>query len=193
MRSRSVTIWAMAFVLGLASWANADLIFTVNGEPQPEDITLEPSDTIELGLDVPDGHSVSGFSLGYSLTNAQAEFFAEDIELPGIPPFEIAIYPPPWGEPQYVRISWYTFITPPLVGPVVLMRGLEVRCLEPTDVVLDIVVEDTTIIDGETIPNGTVLHTLIIHQIPEPMTLLLVGFGGLALLRKRRCGKTYSK
>ena len=30
-------------------------------------------------------------------------------------------------------------------------------------------------------------------DFPEPMTLLLVGFGGLALLRKRRRSQIYSK
>jgi hypothetical protein len=33
---------------------------------------------------------------------------------------------------------------------------------------------------------GAILDTVTIHQTPEPMTIGLLGLGGLALLRRRR-------
>ena len=49
---------------------------------------------------------------------------------------------------------------------------------------INVVNPDT--MDLSTIPAGTILDTLIIHQIPEPMTMALLGLGGLALIRRRR-------
>jgi hypothetical protein len=42
--------------------------------------------------------------------------------------------------------------------------------------------------DNSDVENGipTIYDTLVIHQVPEPMTLSLLGLGGLALLRRRR-------
>jgi PEP-CTERM motif-containing protein len=48
---------------------------------------------------------------------------------------------------------------------------------------------DTTIILQEVTAYwelGEILDTVVIHQIPEPMTMALLGLGGLGLLRRRR-------
>ena len=46
----------------LASPANAGLIFTVDGEPQPDAITTTPSDTVELDLELAPGHNCSAWA-----------------------------------------------------------------------------------------------------------------------------------
>jgi hypothetical protein len=66
------------------------------------------------------------------------------------------------------------------------MDGLVIHCLDTTDVILTVRVTENTVINGETIPIDTVLHTLTIHQIPEPATMALLGLGGLFLLRRRK-------
>jgi len=176
-------------VLGLTSLANAGLIFTVNGEVQGPEVTIVevPSGEIELDLELSAGETITAFKLGYALDNAQAEFLWDRVVFPDVgfdfdgKILEDATSP----TPQYLAITAAQMFSPAIPGPLVLMTDLYVHCLEATDVILTISVAGSTIIDGETIPVDTLLHTLIIHQIPEPMTDMLLGLGGL-LLRRRK-------
>jgi hypothetical protein len=82
----------------------------------------------------------------------------------------------------------------------ILMQGLMFHCEEPTDVTISLLAagQGITRLDfdfqtgallGQTTlyPAGTVLDSIVVHQvIPEPMTMSLLGLGGLALLRRRR-------
>jgi len=79
----------------------------------------------------------------------------------------------------------------------VLMDGLDLHCLEATDVVVELVApygiskllynaSGVVIGSEKIIQDGTVMDSIIVHQIPEPMTMSLLGLGGLALLRRRR-------
>jgi len=181
-------------ILLFASFAQAGLIFTLNGEPQPDSVYLRPSEIIELDLELGEGQNILAFTLDYILSNDQARFITDGASgsYPDLPPMtDIEILWQPWlgevliNEPQHVRITSGQLFNP-LEGPVVLMKELYVHCLDTTDVILDIVVGGTTIVDGETIPTGTLLHTLTIHQIPEPMTIALLGLGGLFALRRKK-------
>lgn len=79
----------------------------------------------------------------------------------------------------------------------VLMDELWFHCDAEGDVIIELVAfgDVTKFVDydasgnaGATeliVPAGTVLDTLIIHQIPEPMTFGLLGLGGLFLRRRR--------
>ena len=57
----------------------------------------------------------------------------------------------------------------------VVVDGIIFKCLEEGDVVLTL-----TNVDFDTI-----FDTVTIHQVPEPMTLGLLGLGGLFLRRRR--------
>jgi len=167
-------------ILGVLSTAKAALVFTVNGEPQPDEITLQTSETIELGLELAGGHTCSTFSLGYRLTNARAELLVDIIMSPYPDCPIIVSYP----DPQWVNISWPPGCGP-LQGPAVLMNGLILHCVAEGPVTLEISsLGGGTIIDDQTLPDG-VLHTLTIHQVPEPTAILLLATGAL-LLRRRR-------
>ena len=72
-----------------------------------------------------------------------------------------------------------------LEGPLVLMKELYIHCLDWTGVVLEIISQGLEV-DGEYIEPGTLMHTLTIHQIPEPMTIALLGLGGLFVLRRKK-------
>jgi hypothetical protein len=193
----------LMLVLGLSSLASADvvqspLIFTVNGLPQPDEIWLTPSEIIELDLELPDGHNIRGFTIDYILSNAQAELITDgasgqypdieepmtDIEFPSDDLFDLK-GSTPIVEPQLVRITSGQLFNPPVEGPLVLMRELYVHCLDTTDVILEIVSMGTEI-DGITYEQGALLHTLTIHQIPEPVTIALLGLGGLFALRRKK-------
>jgi len=175
----------LTLVLGMAALANAELIFNVNDEPQPDEITICPSDMIELGLELAEGQDILKWAFEYRLLNEQAELILDGTVFPwqSMFPGKIA------SSDGEGIVSWAVmgadnFMTA-ADGPLVLMEGLMVHCLEPTDVVLEIRVASDTVIDGEPIPIGTLLHTLTIHQIPEPATMLLLGLGGLFLRRRK--------
>jgi hypothetical protein len=179
---------ALILVLGFSSLANAGLIFTVNGEPQPEEISLTPSETITLDLHLAQDQKMWGFTLDYVLSNDQAEFVWDSIEFPDGDKFYLNAKTTR-TEPQMVSITASNFLSPAIDGPLDLMDGLVIHCVEMTDVVLEVKAQSGTQFgpDGtEVIAPGTVLHTLTIHQIPEPATMALLGLGGLFLLRRRK-------
>ena len=185
----------LMIILGLASMANAGLIFTVNGLPQEPEVWLEPSEIIELGLELSAGETITSYVFGYHLSNDQAELITDgasgshpdildpmtDIEFPQGFDFPGELNA---NEAQYVKFSAGQLFSPAVAGPTILMAELYVHCLDATDVILTIDVEGTTIIDGVNVDEGTV-HTLIIHQTPEPMTIALLGLGGLFLRRRK--------
>ena len=175
----------LLMVLGMASFASADLIFTVDGAPQPDEIVLAPSETIELDLHLADGQNVLRYQLMYELTNEQAEFLIDGTTFPwqSVAPGKIN----DWDKDGNI-ISWVEIAADNLFsagsGPLDLMQGLLIHCLDETPVDLIITVSNPTVINGEEIPIGTVVHTMHIEQ-PEPMTIALLGLGGLFLRRRK--------
>jgi hypothetical protein len=155
------------------------------GDPQPAEITIVTSELITLDLHLATGEDILQYQLKYELSNEQAEFLVDGVVFPWE---SIAA-----GKLNYdgdgAIISWVEIMASNLFsaadGPLDLMDGLVIHCLDTTDVILTVTVSENTEINGEVIPIDTVLHTLTIHQIPEPATMALLGLGGLFLLRRR--------
>jgi hypothetical protein len=192
---------ALILILGMASMANAALELSVNGQPAPPEITLQPSDWIELDIHCPTGE-LGGADLAIILSNPQGHLVWDGmtfIELIGLGRGGVVYYEGPWDGPWQTQAS----STPHEVyfnggnaslnaqAPFVLMQGLMFHCDEPTDVIIDLVaISDVVYYDaaGNPIPEyeqGTIIDSIYVIQ-PEPMTLSLLGLGGLALLRRRR-------
>jgi hypothetical protein len=174
----------LLIILGLASVTNAGLVFTLNGEPQPDEITLEsPSGEVELDLELGSG-TIRAYDLIYELSNSQAELISSGATYPAL--FDLQGYAIVTS-PQKLEITASQLFTPDLAAPQTLMQGMILHCLEPTDVVLTISTIGTggNFWDGADVEPGTVLHTLLIHQVPEPMTIALLGLGGLFLRRRK--------
>ena len=161
----------LMLVLSLASAANA-LVLSLNGEigagnDMVEEITVAPSD-----LFIIDVHSLDG---------VVDQFWVEII-----------------GPAEYT--GWGTVYTPPAPGTLVADDGgygvgwihgymptasatadtgkwweLELHCTGPEDVLVNLY--DST--------GYVIVDTAVIHQVPEPMTIALLGLGGL-LLRRRK-------
>jgi len=166
-------------VLSMASIANAELWLSVNGQVNPPDssITLFPSDTAVIGV----------FSDGQSMAN---EYYLLNIEGPGT--FDISgalnyvnsnatgetiidISDARNGTSIYMDMIIISVPQSPLpIGTVI--DQIIFHCEAPGDVLLTL--------SGDMYISG-VFDTQIIHQIPEPMTMALLGLGGLFLRRRK--------
>lgn len=184
-------VLALILVLGMASMASAGLQLSVDGVQNPVDseIVLLPSEKVTLDIwtdaDIPffggeiwaavvevtQGKITGGdpIAMGDSVTNIVNGATQDNAGL--IPP---AGQEGVWG---LVRNFQPTVAIP---AGATLVDGIEFHCegIGETIVTLYGVVEGQEMV--------TMLDQIIIHQIPEPMTLSLLGLGGLALIRRRR-------
>ncbi|MFC1738650.1 PEP-CTERM sorting domain-containing protein [Planctomycetota bacterium] len=201
-------IISLLMILSLATVANASLFeISVNGEIAGDEITIAPSDYIDLDVYF-GGVQYMGGDLVLQLSNAQAELIPQDFT--HITPVPTDVAPGPgeyimdvaWEGPwQLIDATkdWALFsggnVTNNTMGPYTLLDNIVLHCLEATDVILELVAfsdqvylddttEEMTMIPGH--GQGTILDRLTIHQIPEPATIALLGLGGLFLRRRRK-------
>jgi hypothetical protein len=184
----------LLLVLGMASMASAALQISVNGELEPIDsqIYLEPSQTIELDIwsTVPLLGGDPGENAYWVLT--------VDTTLGSISGGAPAISDPAWsfdgpypgagsdisGLPQgqdgiYASMATFGIAIP---ADVAIFDGIIFHCeyeSGPTTITL-------WNAGGGGVIEGEPWDTVTIHQIPEPMTVGLLGLGGLFLLRRRK-------
>ena len=183
-------------ILLFASFAQGGFVFTVNGEPQPDLLEVLPWEVPELDLELGAGQNIMSYNLDYILSNDNGRFITDGASgsYPGLPPmtdieflagFDI-LGKVTINEPQHVRIAASQIFSPPLEGPQILMVELYVHIWDSSqDVILEIISQGLEI-DGEYIEPGTLMHTLTIRKIPEPMTIALLGLGGLFVLRGKK-------
>jgi hypothetical protein len=175
----------LMLVLGLATVANAGLWISVNGTVDPPDssITINPSDWIEIDV----------YSDG--LTQSQQEFYltidgvghvditsaVNSVNPPGYPDTVIDIGvlfdPDPLDPGKYIFMDLAVLGGPP-APPVPLGTAVDHIFLHCDGGPGDVLITVFGSMDGE-------LDTQIIHNTPEPMTIALLGLGGLFLRRKR--------
>ena len=180
----------LMLVLGIASMASAGLALSVNGGPNPGQITLAPSDTIVL-----DVHAAAGFGLGdyqISLSNAQGSLDASQVVFSEQ---HMTVYIPgvytgyaPWGlawanvsslqdDAQHFSLGGGNLPPTVTLYDELIMDGLIFHCDDPSDVIITL----------EQSMGGGVMElvdTLYVVQ-PEPMTIGLLGLGGLFLRRRK--------
>ena len=172
----------LMLVLGMASMANAALSLLVGGADPGPGITLDQSDTIWIGVDnvSPTGQGMfdvfvivaedgGGPEAGGSWTSASVLYTP-----PGVPAISASYF----GYMTGFGDTWYLVNSSPTthVAGAGLTGEFEFHC----DLLLDDVV--VNLVDAGTFQ---VLDSLAITQIPEPMTMALLGFGAL-LLRRRK-------
>jgi hypothetical protein len=171
----------LMLVLGMASMANAALSLVVDGVESGSEITIATTDTIWIGVydDTGGGKFIGAVILeeesfgvpeaGGSWTGGNAVY---------IPPALATASNSRWGNLTGYGDIWYLSNTDPTTNMmgVGLHAAYEFHCdVDQDDVTVSLRLNDLT----------TVLDTLTIHQIPEPMTMALLGVGAL-LLRRRK-------
>jgi hypothetical protein len=156
----------LMLVLGLASVTNAALVLSFNGDTTVEVTTVAPSTYFTIDV--------------YSTDGTDGEFWVYiegDVSYTG----GGTIYSPPAPGTMVASEYFPTLISclmdPPAVGAPGTWWEIEVHCDGPLDGLI-------TLCDDTGYKTGT-LDTLLIHQIPEPMTIALLGLGGLFLRRRK--------
>lgn len=179
----------LLLVLGMASTASATLQISVNGNQEPVDseITLSQSETITLDIwtdaDIPQfgggawmlicdttmGSIDPGISLVSGYSYGDPPYTADKAEI--IPPAGLEGI---WG--------FYADFAGTSAGTT-LYDEIIFHC-EYGDPPHDVTIYLMDAPDGS--PASIVYDAVVIHQVPEPMTVALLGLGGLFLLRRRK-------
>jgi len=181
---KKLLVLILVFVMSPA--ANAALQISVDGllDPADSEIWLLPSETITLGIwsDIPITNGGEGVGYWVMYVGQTMGTLSGGIAMPPSSPDWIIIGPAPLAPP-----------IPPVISG--LSGAIDVFRNElPAGMIYDMIVfhseniGDATIVLQEITDMwvlGDVYDTVTIH-IPEPMTFLLLGLGGLALLRKRK-------
>ena len=183
---------ALLLVLGISSVASAGLQISVNGEPEPPDsqIILKPSETVVLNIHTDETIPSDTFIYWALVANTAEATISGGIAPPPLDDFNLYSntiyddaralgYPIPDGTNGVAgTIAAYS--------PTVLQAGLTIfdeitfHCeMQPTET-------DVMLAITPDFVNFEIVDRVRIHQIPEPMTMGLLGLGGLGLLRRRR-------
>jgi hypothetical protein len=121
------------------------------------------------------------------------------VEVPGVGTFPFpGIHRLAIHSPQLIEIGGSTDLNESLgiVDGEILFDHLNIHCTGPGEVIVTLTPSvqtgglvglptywDQGLFVGD---DGAIGDSITIHQIPEPMTMTLIGLGGLALLRRRR-------
>jgi len=161
----------LVLFLSMAVVANASLYITVNGEVNPPDssITIIPSTWIVLGI-WDDSQTQPG-SLALGLTMGLGNL--DDSRISTSAGVNAALKDDALAAAGFGLQNPFISLEIGAAQTGMLVNEIDFHCDGPGDVTLALVNDD-----------GIVIDTQVIHQIPEPLTLALLGLGGLFLKRR---------
>ena len=163
----------LMLVLGLASQASAVLQLSLNGvidgEYNVTEVSIYPSDEILIDVQSTDG-ATDKFWLGLEPDTGDGEWLGSNLYIPPAPSTMVVTdggYGPDWfygNQP-----------TPSVDSLPGTWFDATFHCLGEGDVYINLY--DAT--------GMIVIDTILVHQIPEPITIALLGLGGLFLRRRK--------
>ena len=156
----------LMLVLGLVSTANAALVLSFDGDTNTEVTTVGPSDYFTIDV--------------YSTDGTDGEFWVYlegDISYTGAGTIISPPAPSGMAAAEYFTGLLSMLLPAPTVGSIGTWWEIEVHCDGPLDGLITLV--------GPSGYKTETLDTLLIHQTPEPMTIALLGLGGLFLRRRK--------
>jgi len=166
----------LTLVLSLAVVANAGLYITVDlgdgilVDPADSTITITPSTIIKVGI-YDDGQAQNGF-LALGIADGPASLSVSNMVVSeGVS----AMLADDSAQAKRLGLQDQQFVSMDVASPAggMLISEVDFHCDGPWDVTIAVVDAD-----------GYIVDTQVIHQVPEPATLALMGIGGL-LLRRR--------
>ena len=175
----------LTLVLGMAAMANATLTMTTTYDGSD----LMPGDTFTIDI----GEDAMMFPLqtNYTLALIVSDTTLADISggtamTPINPADKILIWDdmssPGWAEDAGVGMVVTVLAGVYTMPPYVLYDDIMFECLGEGDVMVQLVTG--TLVDDQYVP-AEILAEVMVKQIPEPMTLALLGLGGLFLRRRK--------
>jgi len=170
----------LLMVLGLASSAQATLSLTMDGSTAPTSTTINVDDTITIGISSDDQSFYTAY-IELSTTNwpdvtDKAELLFGTGVASGIGNIGV-VTTDYYGDGSAVRIDVGSNAVPNDVVPGI-QYSLDLHCLGLSDFAGDVII-------GLYDSGETPIQTMAITQVPEPMTLALLGLGGLFLRRRK--------
>lgn len=153
-------------VLLLAVVANANLVLSFNGDIEVEEVTVVPSTIFVIDV--------------HQLVAEPDEFWIGITGLVDYAGFGILFSPAPSTmvvDDGGYGFGWiHAYMTPdPSFGDIGKWWEVELHCIGEGDVIVELY-------DAS---GYEIIDTMIIHQVPEPMTMALLGLGGLFLRRRK--------
>ncbi len=179
-------LFVLVSILSIISLTPAVLQISVNGNPDPVDseIVAQPSDTLNLGLygDVAAGEAVYWVMVvDNALATLDGGVAVQGGYIASWPLYHMAyagLYPNPNYSVYYTVAGDLWSSSEPLSG--VLVDDVNFNALAFGDAVVYLYSSP----DGEW-GNWAIADTLTVHIVPEPVTIALLGVGGLLISRRR--------
>ena len=184
----------LMLVFALAPLANAALQISVDGNLDPVDsqINIDIGSTLELGVWT-DSEIALGMSDNYILVVGPLGMItgggsALDASAPagwssavnGLTTDYAAVIPPAGMEGIFASVANFDFVSYQAIpAQTVLIDGAIFECLGLGDAVVQLL----QAADG--VVSDVVYDSVVIHQVPEPMSMALLGLGGFLLRRKK--------